>query len=75
MWIVLFNRLASIISSVLVILALCSCTADQEATTAESTSRYEVGQMFRDCENCPQMIDANQLKFVCYPAMKCLGPA
>ena len=56
MWRLLFNKLASIISSVLVILALCSCSADQEATPAVPTSRFEVGQMFRDCEDCPQMV-------------------
>lgn len=56
MWMRYFSRLTSITSSVFVILALCSCSADQEATPAASTSRFEVGQMFRDCENCPQMV-------------------
>jgi formylglycine-generating enzyme required for sulfatase activity len=56
MWVLLFRNSALIISVVLAILLLYGCGADQDATTAESTARFEVGQMFRDCENCPQMV-------------------
>ena len=56
MWIRRFNSLMSIMSSILVIIALCGCSSDQEPTPAVSTSHFEVGQMFRDCETCPQMV-------------------
>ena len=56
MWIRRFNLMMSIMSAILVIIALCGCSSDQEPTPAVSASRFEGGQMFRDCENCPQMV-------------------
>lgn len=54
MWTLESSRLASRISTILVIVILYSCSSDQDAVT--SSSRLAVGQVFQDCDNCPHMV-------------------